>query len=209
MFPEGLMADELEIINKFYEIARTPQQLDFFCETPEHARKIAEHKTWLNNIRHECPSPANHYKIGVYIRYFNQTRYEDYLAFHKQQYIDTVALCPNWEINDFYIDEGATAPNMESAPEWCRLLNDALEGKVDLIITQKVSNVSKKPHEVTLCSRILATQNPPIGIYFISEDIFTLASYYKNDMKDTFFLPTPDLQVLPENATEKKGESND
>ena len=136
------MADELEIINKFYEIARTPQQLNFFCETPEHARKIAEHKTWLNNIRHECPSPANHQKIGVYIRYFNQTRYEDYLAFHKQQYIDTVALCPNWEIIDFYIDEGATAPNMESAPEWCRLLNDALEGKVDLIITQKVSNVT-------------------------------------------------------------------
>lgn len=58
MFPEGIMADEIEIINKFYEIARTPQQLNFFCETPEHARKIAEHKTWLNNIRHECPSPA-------------------------------------------------------------------------------------------------------------------------------------------------------
>ena len=203
------MADEIEIINKFYEIARTPQQLNFFCETPEHARKIAEHKTWLNNIRHECPSPANHDKIAVYIRYFNQTRYEDYLTFHKQQYIDTVALCPNWEIIDFYIDEGATAPNMESAPEWCRLLNDALEGKVDLIITQKVSNVSKKPHEVTLCSRILASQIPPIGIYFISEDIFTLASYYKNDMKDTFFLPTPDLQVLPENANEKKCEHND
>ena len=26
-----------------------------------------------------------------------------------------MALCPNWELVDFYIDEGATAPNMESA----------------------------------------------------------------------------------------------
>ena len=199
----------IELANKFNEIARTPQIIFSPDTASERAKKIAQHKVWLSSIRHEFPSPATHFKVGVYIRYFNQTRYEDYLAFHKQQYIDTVALCPNWEIIDFYIDEGATAPNMESAPEWCRLLNDALEGKVDLIITQKVSNVSKKPHEVTLCSRILATQNPPIGIYFISEDIFTLASYYKNDMKDTFFLPTPDLQVLPENATEKKGESND
>ena len=28
-----------------------------------------------------------------------------------------------------------------------------------------------------------------IGIYFISEDIFTLASYYQEDMQDTYFFP--------------------
>ncbi len=54
----------------------------------------------------------------------------------------------------FYVDEGQSAPNMETAPEWSRLLCDAMDGKVDLIITQKVSNVSRKMHEVTLCSRI-------------------------------------------------------
>ena len=39
------MADEIEIINKFYEIARTPQQLNLFSETPEHSRKIADRKS--------------------------------------------------------------------------------------------------------------------------------------------------------------------
>ena len=87
---------------------------------------------------------------------------------------------------------------MDTAREWSRLLCDAMEGKVDLILTQKISNVSKKIPEVTFCARALARQNPPIGIYFISEDLFTLASYYQEDIKDTFFFPTPDWQVLPE-----------
>lgn len=203
------MANEINIVNKFNEIARTPQQLHLFDDGSERSRIIAEHKNWLQTIRHECPNPATHYKIGVYIRYFNQTKYEDYLSFHKQQFIDTVALCPNWQLIDFYIDEGATTPNMESSPEWCRLLDDAMSRKVDLIITQKVSNVSKKPKEVTFCSRILALLNPPIGIYFISEDIFTLASYYQKDLKDTFFLPSPDWQILPEPTNDKNGEKND
>lgn len=82
-----------------------------------------------------------------------------------------------------------TAPNMESAPEWCRLLQDCMDGKVDLIITQKVSNVTKKPQEITILSRLLATLPHPVGIYFISEDIFTLASYYQEDMRDTDFFP--------------------
>ena len=79
-----------------------------------------------------------------------------------------------------------------------------MDGKVDLIITQKVSNISRKMHEVTLCSRILATQTPPVGIYFISEDIYTLASYYQNDMKDTSLFPTSDWQLLPDDDTEAK-----
>jgi hypothetical protein len=45
---------------------------------------------------------------------------------------------------------------MENAKEWTRLLEDCFDGKVDLIITQKVSNVSKKPSEISFCARILA-----------------------------------------------------
>ena len=135
-------------------------------------------------------------------------KYENYLSYHKKQFADTIALCPKWTLVDFYIDEGASAPNMETAPEWSRLLMDAMDGKVDLILTQKVSNVSKKMYEVTFCARMLARQNPPIGIYFISEDIFTLASYYQEDIKDLFFFPTPDWKVLPE-ETETGGKVDD
>ena len=181
--------EEIDIHKKLAEIEAAPQFSMIFGEDSEKAELLAEHKVWLQTIRKERPLASTPYKIGVYIRYFNQTRYENYLEFHKKGFLDTIALCPKWELIDFYIDEGSSTPNMENAPEWCRLLEDCLTGKVNLIITQKVSNVSKKPQEITILSRLLAAQKPPVGIYFISEDIFTLASYYMQDMKDTCFFP--------------------
>lgn len=170
---------------------------------------INEHKHWLTAIRHEKPSPKIPYKVAVYIRYFNQTKYSNYLDYHKQQYINTLAEYPGWDFVGFYIDEGSTAPNMENAPGWSELLKDCEAGKVNLIITQKVSNVSKKMHEIIFCARMLAAQTPPVGIYFISEDLFTLASYYQEDLRDTYFLPSPDWKLLPQDDLDIRGKLND
>ena len=132
---------EIDVFRKMNEIVDESQFTLLFGEDNEKARQIDAHKAWLSKIRRERPSPKKQFKVGVYIRYYNQTKYENYLSYHKKQFEDAIALCPNWEFVDFYIDEGQTAPNMESAPEWIRLLEDALDGKVDLIITQKISNV--------------------------------------------------------------------
>ncbi len=201
--------DELELYSRMNEIAEAPDFSLVFGEDDEQTRKIASHRAWLRSIRHERPSTNIPFKVAVYIRYFNQTRYDNYLSYHKKQFSDTVALCPKWQFAGFYIDEGATAPNMESAPEWSRLIQDCFEGKVDLIITQKVSNVSKKMPEVTLLARMLAAQPHPVGIYFISEDIFTLASYYRDDLKDPYFLPPPEVRRLMPDAGDEGGEPND
>ena len=152
-------------------------------------KKLIDHRKWVNAQQNEYPMPYEPYRIGVYIRYFNQTKYENYLEKHIQQFIDDIALCPNWTLVDFYIDKGMNAPRMENAKEWCRLLGDCLSGKVNLIVTQKVRNVSNDPEEMAFIARILAAQKNPIGIYFISEDIFTLASYYQPDLRDQDFLP--------------------
>ena len=92
---------------------------------------------------------------------------------------------------------------MESAKEWCRLLNDCFTGKIDLIITQKVSNVSRKAWDLTFAIRLLASWG--VGIYFISEDIFTTASYYKQDMLDRDFLPEG-FPFFPDNPAEHSPE---
>ena len=152
------MPEEVEVFKKLSEVEVTPDFSVPFTGNYEADRQIVEHKTWLKTIRHEQPSPRRHYRVGIYIRYFNQTKHDNYLEYHIRQYKDTMALCPNWDLVDFYIDEGAVAPNMESAKEWSRLLGDCFAGKVDLIITQKVSNVSKKklqdhnPRSFACCS---------------------------------------------------------
>ena len=195
--------NELELYNKLNEITETADYSLIFENDDERARQIAEHRSWLRSIRHERPQPSISYKVGIYIRYFNQTKYDNYLSYHKKQFTDTVALCPNWTLVDFYLDEGSTAPNIESAPELRRLIEDCFDGKVDLIITQKVSNMSKKTAEITLLSRILAAQKHPVGIYFISEDIFTLASYYQDDLHDPEFFPASDWKTLPNEDNEE------
>ena len=163
---------------------------------------IRRHQLWLSSIQKEYPLPSHPYRIGVYIRYFNQTKYKDYLEYHKKQFEDTISLCPLWTLVDFYVDNGSVAPNMENALEWCRLLDDCFSGKVDLIITQKVSNVTRKPQDISLISRLLAAQEKPVGIYFISEDIFTLASYYQQDLHETGFLPEG-WRLLPDDDEEE------
>ena len=157
---------------------------------------LARHKLWMDAIQHEYPMPYTPYRIGVYIRYYNQTKYQDYLEKHMLQFRDDISLCPAWELVDFYVDNGMTAPHMENSREWCRLLADCFSGKINLIVTQKVSSVSSSPDEITFIAGILAAQESPVGIYFISEDIFTLASYYRNDFISHNILPDG-WEVLP------------
>ncbi len=163
---------------------------------------VRKHKQWLDTVQREYPKPETPYRIGVYIRYFNQTRYKDYLEFHKKEFQDTIGLCPQWKLVDFYVDHGMSAPNMENAPEWCRLVSDCFNGKVNLIVTQKVSNVARKPDNIAFLARIFAAQEPPVGIYFISEDIFTLASYYQHDLHDDEFLPEG-MNIIKDNEPDR------
>ena len=160
--------------------------------------QLAQHRQRMEPARRERPSPAHPFHVAVYIRYFNQTRYENYLELHKKAFADSMARCPNWDFVDFYIDEGSTAPRMESAKAWSRLLQDCQDGKVDLIVTQKTGNVSQKLFEASFCARLLAALPHPVGIYFISEDIFTLASYYQEDLRDPIFLPDPETPAREE-----------
>ena len=162
-------------------------------------KTLAGHRLWLDSVQHEYPLPYIPYKIGVYIRFFNQTDYPDdvYLNKHKQQFADDIALCPLWTLVDYYVDYGSRAPRAEKSDEWCRLLDDALTGKVDLIVTQKVSNVSDNPGEITFISSVLAAQKHPVGMYFISDDIYTLASYYQDDISQNDMLPDG-WHILPD-----------
>ena len=190
--------EEIDVFKSMREAGDS--ELIPFVDEKEAARLklIAEHKAWLKKIKKEHPSPYQFFKVGVYIRYFNQTKYENYLDYHKMRFIDLINKYPNWTLVDFYVDEGQAAPKMESAPDWCRLLEDCFNRKVDLIITHKVSNVSRDPNELTLCARLLAAQPHPVGMYFIGEDIYTLASYYQNDIRDKQFFPVEDWVCLPD-----------
>ncbi len=120
---------QTDIWNTFRNVQTDSQPLNPFALDPEEEprrRRIAQHKAWLASITHEYPSPYESYRIGIYIRFFNQTKYDNYLEYHKQQFLDTIALCKNWSFVGFYIDEGQSAPNMENAKGWSKMLDDQI-----------------------------------------------------------------------------------
>ncbi len=196
--------NDLDTLKQLSTTEYTHQFEVLFEDDTRQSKLIRHHKEWLQSIRRERPNPCHPFKVAVYIRFFNQTKHADYLNYHIKQFSDSIALCPKWEIVDFYIDKGSSVPKMEKSPEWCRLLNDSIDGKADLIVTQKISNISKDTNELAICARLLAAQPHPIGIYFISEDIFTLASYYQDDLRDVDLLCEEDLLAINTYTLEDK-----
>ena len=91
---------------------------------------VAQHRQWLKSIRHETPNPKTPFKVAVYIRFFNQTKYrdEEYLERNKEVFRATLSQYPMWEFVGFYIDNGSTAPYMENSTAWSELLSDCDAG---------------------------------------------------------------------------------
>ena len=85
--------------------------------------QLAQRRQRMEPARREIPSPAHPFHVAVYIRYFNQTRYENYLELHKKAFADSMARCPNWDFVVFYIDEGPPRPAWKApkpGPGCCR-----------------------------------------------------------------------------------------
>ena len=76
------MSNEVEVYERLMQIGEAQRFSTFFGASTEHAQKIAEHKAWLQNIRHERPNTAHHYRVAIYIRYYNQTKYDNYSNHH-------------------------------------------------------------------------------------------------------------------------------
>lgn len=80
---------------------------------------VAQHRQWLKTIRHEVPNPKIPFKVAVYIRFFNQTKYrdEEYLERNKEVFRATLAQYPMWEFVGFYIDN---PPNINGFNQYKR-----------------------------------------------------------------------------------------
>lgn len=101
----------------------------------------------------------------------NQTKY----------YTEKVEKTPNWSLYRIYSDEGKSGTSTKKRTEFRRMLKDAAAGNFDIILCASVSrfarNVSTAVDEV----KKLRYSDPkhPIGVYFETENIYTLEPDYK------------------------------
>ena len=92
----------------------------------------------------------------------------------KKYYEDFVATNPKWELVEIYADEGISGTSTKNREAFNRMMADAKDGKIDLIITKSVSRFARNVENFLTAVRKLSEHNPRIGIYFESENIYSL-----------------------------------
>ena len=92
----------------------------------------------------------------------------------KKYYEDFVAKNPKWELVGIYADEGISGTSTKKRDAFNRMMADAKGGKIDLIITKSVSRFARNVENFLTAVRTLSEHTPRIGIYFESENIYSL-----------------------------------
>lgn len=79
-----------------------------------------------------------------------------------------------WEFAGLYTDEGISATNTKKRDGFNRMIQDALDGRIDLIITKSVSRFARNTVDSLTTVRMLKEKG--VEIYFEKENIYTLDS---------------------------------
>lgn len=79
---------------------------------------------------------------------------------------------PNWVLVDIYADEGISGTSLTRREAFNRMIDDALSGKIDMIITKSLSRFAR--NTVDALNTIRKLKIAGVGVYFEKEDIDTL-----------------------------------
>ncbi len=105
------------------------------------------------------------------------TDHEDQMTSYEAQvdyYTSYIKSRDDWEFAGLYSDEGITATNTKKRDGFNKMVEDALEGKIDLIITKSVSRFAR--NTVDSLSTIRKLKDNNIECYFEKENIWTFDS---------------------------------
>lgn len=93
------------------------------------------------------------------------------LASQVSYYSDLINSNPEWEFVGIYIDEGISGTKMENRADFIRMLKDARQGKIDLIISKSVSRFAR--NTVDLLQSIRDLQRLNVEVLFEKDGIST------------------------------------
>lgn len=112
-------------------------------------------------------------KVAGYARV--STDHDDQVTSYEAQvdyYTNYIKGRDDWEFVGMYTDEGISATNTRHRDGFNRMVKDALDGKIDLIITKSVSRFAR--NTVDSLTTVRKLKDKGIEIYFEKENIWTL-----------------------------------
>ena len=89
-------------------------------------------------------------------------------------YTEYIKSRPEWEFVKVYTDEGISGTSIARRDGFQEMMNDALSGKIDLILTKSVSRFARNTVDSLTCVRELKANG--VEIYFEKESIWTFDS---------------------------------
>ena len=81
---------------------------------------------------------------------------------------------PLWELYDIYVDDGISGTNTKKRAAFNHMIEDAVNGKFDLIITKEISRFARNIVDSITYTRELKQYG--VGVLFLSDGIYTLDS---------------------------------
>jgi len=114
-------------------------------------------------------------RVAVYARVSTgDPRQTSSYELQKNYYESQVEKHPNWTLVSIYADEGLSGTSTQKRKEFNRMIEDCKAGKIDLILTKSISRFARNYVDCGQIVRELMELNPPVGVRFESENLFTL-----------------------------------
>ncbi len=145
-------------------------------------------------------------RVAAYARV--STEKEEQQTSYKAQveyYTDRIKINPEWFFVEVYADEGISATNTKKREGFKRMIADALDGRIDLILTKSVSRFARNTVDTLTTVRKLKEKG--VEVFFEKENIYTLDS--KGELLITIMssLAQEESRSMSENITWGKRKS--
>ena len=110
--------------------------------------------------------------VAAYARVSTKLEAQNYsLKSQKTYYEEKILRNKNWNFVKVYADDGISGRKLENRNEFIDMLNDAINGKIDLIITKSVSRFARNTYD--LLSVVRTLKDYGVTIIFEEENINT------------------------------------
>ena len=114
-------------------------------------------------------------RVAAYCRVSTDSE-EQITSYNNQMhfYTEMIASRPEWKFAGMYADEGLSGTRADKRPQFKKMIDDCLDGKIDYIITKSVSRFARNTVDCLDHVRLLKSRG--IGIFFEEQNIDTLKS---------------------------------
>lgn len=113
-------------------------------------------------------------RAAAYVRVSTQEEMQlGSFEMQKHHFTEVIQNNPRYEMVRLYCDEGVSGTQVHNRIGFQAMMEDAREGKIDIILTKSISRFGRNIVDILTSLRMLDTLNPPVTVIFETDGIDT------------------------------------